>query len=243
MSSRLPISTAMDAQTSAVKWLRRADPESPEDRSDAGDGSRDQPGTRRQVFGCGACPEDWIGAHLALGVRAGYLPCALAPQPGLLLASGQREESGSLQAGRAFERVWLAAATEIWRRSRWPPRPRWLVKRLATTGPRSGSSGSFNDCSPGAALTTVNPICSFASGTPRHRALPPPASRWTATSTEGNDDVAAGDCGRLWESRTGIARFSFDAQPRPSARRRVNADSQPRRWPFRPAARLRRAAP
>lgn len=90
---------------------------------------------------------------------------------------------------------------KIWRCSRWPPRPRWLVKRLATTGPRSGSSGSFNDCSPGAALTTVNPTCAFASGTPRHRALPPPASRWTATSTEGNDDVAAGDCGRLWESR------------------------------------------
>ena len=27
----------------------------------------------------------WLGAHLALGLRAGYLPCALAPHAGLLV--------------------------------------------------------------------------------------------------------------------------------------------------------------
>lgn len=54
----------------------------------------------------------WIGAHVALGLRAGYLPCALAPHLGLIVVKGQGEELGSLQAGRAFERVWLAAENE-----------------------------------------------------------------------------------------------------------------------------------
>ena len=54
----------------------------------------------------------WVGAHLALGLRAGLLPCALAPHLGLILGKNQREELGNLQAGRAFQRVWLAAAAE-----------------------------------------------------------------------------------------------------------------------------------
>lgn len=55
---------------------------------------------------------DVFGAHHALGLRAGYLPCALAPHIGLILATGQREDLGNLKAGRAFQRVWLAAAAE-----------------------------------------------------------------------------------------------------------------------------------
>lgn len=55
---------------------------------------------------------DGLGAHHALGLRAGYLPCALAPHIGLILAKGQREDLGNLKAGRAFQRVWLAAAAE-----------------------------------------------------------------------------------------------------------------------------------
>lgn len=54
----------------------------------------------------------WLGAHHALGFRAGYLPCALAPHIGLLLAGGPSEARVTVQAGRAFERVWLAAAAE-----------------------------------------------------------------------------------------------------------------------------------
>jgi hypothetical protein len=53
-----------------------------------------------------------LGTHLALGLRAGYLPCALSPHIGLILASEPRQELGALQAGRAFERVWLAATAE-----------------------------------------------------------------------------------------------------------------------------------
>ncbi len=55
---------------------------------------------------------DGFGAHHALGFRAGYLPCALAPHMGLILAKAQREDLGNLKAGRAFQRVWLAAAAE-----------------------------------------------------------------------------------------------------------------------------------
>jgi hypothetical protein len=54
----------------------------------------------------------WLGLHHALGVRAGYLPCALAPQLGLMLAEGSNEPLANLQAGSAFQRVWLAAAAE-----------------------------------------------------------------------------------------------------------------------------------
>ena len=55
---------------------------------------------------------NWVGAHVLLGLRAGYLPCALAPHIGLILASGQREDLGNLQAGRALQRVWLSATAE-----------------------------------------------------------------------------------------------------------------------------------
>lgn len=53
-----------------------------------------------------------LGMHVALGFRAGYLPCAMAPHIGLTLAGGTSDEVGSFQAGRAFQRVWLAASAE-----------------------------------------------------------------------------------------------------------------------------------
>lgn len=54
----------------------------------------------------------WVGGHVALGWRAGHLPCARAPHIGLIQASGPRADLESLQAGRAFQRVWLAATAE-----------------------------------------------------------------------------------------------------------------------------------
>lgn len=51
----------------------------------------------------------WVGAHLALGLRAGYLPCASAPHIGLMVADDPRDDIASLQAGRGFQRLWLAA--------------------------------------------------------------------------------------------------------------------------------------
>ena len=53
-----------------------------------------------------------FGAHIAFGLRAGYLPCALAPHLGLVLADEHDEGVANLNAGRAFQRLWLAAATE-----------------------------------------------------------------------------------------------------------------------------------
>lgn len=55
-----------------------------------------------------------FGVHFALGLRAGYLPCAMAPHIGLVMASGDVGDAGDaagFQAGRAFQRVWLAAAS------------------------------------------------------------------------------------------------------------------------------------
>lgn len=52
-----------------------------------------------------------LGVHHALGLRAGYLPCALAPHIGLIVASGDAGDAANFQAGRAFQRVWLAAAS------------------------------------------------------------------------------------------------------------------------------------
>ena len=54
----------------------------------------------------------WLGAHRALGLRAGYLPCALAPHIGLLVMQPRLEGPDNLLAGRAFQRVWLAATAE-----------------------------------------------------------------------------------------------------------------------------------
>ena len=53
-----------------------------------------------------------LGMHLALGMRAGYLPCAMAPHIGLILSGGEGNDFGNFQAGRAFQRVWLAATSE-----------------------------------------------------------------------------------------------------------------------------------
>jgi hypothetical protein len=50
--------------------------------------------------------------HHVLGFRAGYLPCALTPHIGLVLGRDLHDDLAQLQAGRAFERVWLAAAAE-----------------------------------------------------------------------------------------------------------------------------------
>ncbi len=49
-----------------------------------------------------------IGSHLALGLRSGYLPCALAPHIGLLLLNGANKDATHVQAGRALQRFWLA---------------------------------------------------------------------------------------------------------------------------------------
>lgn len=50
-----------------------------------------------------------FGAHFALGMRAGFLPCATAPHLGLVLASAGDDQSAAVRAGRAFQRLWLAA--------------------------------------------------------------------------------------------------------------------------------------
>jgi hypothetical protein len=52
---------------------------------------------------------DMFGAHLALGLRAGYLPCALAPHIGLIMCNAVDADTAHTQAGRAFERLWLAS--------------------------------------------------------------------------------------------------------------------------------------
>lgn len=54
----------------------------------------------------------WLGAHHALAQRAAYLPCALAPHIGLVVADDPNLDRGDLAAGRAFQRLWLAAAAE-----------------------------------------------------------------------------------------------------------------------------------
>ncbi len=53
----------------------------------------------------------WFGAHHLLGWRAGYLPAVSAPLLGLIWASGPPDEA-AIAAGRAFQRVWLAATVE-----------------------------------------------------------------------------------------------------------------------------------
>ena len=52
-----------------------------------------------------------LGVHFALGLRAGYLPCATAPHIGLIVAGGEAGDLANVQAGRALQRVWLAAAS------------------------------------------------------------------------------------------------------------------------------------
>ena len=50
-----------------------------------------------------------LGAHHLLGLRAGYLPCALAPHLGLIVAQGPTPDLEAVQAGRGLQRAWLAA--------------------------------------------------------------------------------------------------------------------------------------
>lgn len=52
------------------------------------------------------------GAPVLLGLRAAYLPCALAPHIGVVLASGATADERDLRAGRALQRAWLAAAAD-----------------------------------------------------------------------------------------------------------------------------------
>ena len=53
-----------------------------------------------------------IGLHRALGLRAGYLPCRLAPHLGLVLCDDPEVALRPMGAGRALERAWLAATAE-----------------------------------------------------------------------------------------------------------------------------------
>ncbi len=52
---------------------------------------------------------DGMGAHLALGLRSGYLLGAAAPHLGMLMSNAANDDTAHLQAGRALERLWLAA--------------------------------------------------------------------------------------------------------------------------------------
>jgi hypothetical protein len=52
----------------------------------------------------------WVGAPAMLGLRAGYLPAALSPHLGIVLARGDDDAATAFSAGRAFQRLWLAAA-------------------------------------------------------------------------------------------------------------------------------------
>lgn len=54
----------------------------------------------------------WLGVPALLGWRAGGWPCATAPRLGLLSARADLGEVGWWQAGRAFERLWLAAQSQ-----------------------------------------------------------------------------------------------------------------------------------
>jgi nitroreductase len=50
-----------------------------------------------------------VGMHHTLGLRAADLPCRLAPHLGLIVCDAPRETMRALGAGRALQRVWLAA--------------------------------------------------------------------------------------------------------------------------------------
>jgi len=53
-----------------------------------------------------------LGMHHVLGQRAAALPCRLAPQLGLVLCDGPSEAQRAFGAGRALQRVWLAATAQ-----------------------------------------------------------------------------------------------------------------------------------
>jgi hypothetical protein len=76
-----------------------------------------------------------LGAHHLLGLRAAYLPCALAPHLGLMLAGAPSEPLAAVQAGRSFQRLWLAAAAAglqpyLYFRLGHAPAPTLVSKRL-----------------------------------------------------------------------------------------------------------------
>jgi len=50
----------------------------------------------------------WLGVHRFIGLRAGWLPCWQAPALGLI-ATAKSPENGAVEAGAAFERLWLRA--------------------------------------------------------------------------------------------------------------------------------------
>jgi nitroreductase len=50
-----------------------------------------------------------VGVHHTLGLRAADLPCRLAPHLGVIVCDSPRESMRALGAGRALQRVWLAA--------------------------------------------------------------------------------------------------------------------------------------
>ena len=51
----------------------------------------------------------FVGAHYMLGVRAGLLPCAQAPELGVI-SSPRPPTEAALITGRSFQRLWLQAA-------------------------------------------------------------------------------------------------------------------------------------
>jgi hypothetical protein len=53
-----------------------------------------------------------LGVHRTLGLRAADLPCRLAPHIGMVTVQAADDTLGWLQAGRALQRVWLAATLE-----------------------------------------------------------------------------------------------------------------------------------
>jgi hypothetical protein len=53
-----------------------------------------------------------LGVHGLLGLRAAYLPSALAPALGLLEVSEKDSATAAVLAGRALERTWLAATSQ-----------------------------------------------------------------------------------------------------------------------------------
>jgi len=53
-----------------------------------------------------------VGVHHLLGLRAGDLPCRLAPHLGVVECEGAPAAALAVAAGRALERAWLAATAE-----------------------------------------------------------------------------------------------------------------------------------
>lgn len=53
-----------------------------------------------------------VGTHRVLGLRAGDLPCRLAPHLAAVFAHGPSDDAAALQAGRSLQRLWLAATLE-----------------------------------------------------------------------------------------------------------------------------------